>query len=377
MNDKEIARVAAAIELAIWRIQMLRYTHCLQQLSVFVSRLNGVANSSKRLGIALSHHWLAAAEHCCTGIAKRLNEFPALMSAIRSLLERRRKRPPSFSAIIEELKAAETEFGDLTFDREEQALCVVTEPIVLEDVYLGPFHILLILERLGRPHYGNPCRLVAVDPNPAAGDETVTHPHVSNETLCEGDGTVAIRAALEEGRICDFFCIVRSILTTYNDQSAHVSLSDWDGVPCHECGYVMDGESSYYCDSCGDAVCDQCSVVCTNCGEIVCSGCSSMCEVCGASLCTTCAKGKCIACESICCESCLDNGLCPTCREERECEDEEENQSHEKNETTEKHESETAATGPELAARQTHPPGTCSAVQSHGMGEAPALPGQG
>jgi len=75
-----------------------------------------------------------------------------------------------------------------------------------------------------------------------------------NDVVCEGDGAAAIKAALEEGRLCDFFSMVGSILNTYNPDNPYVALSDWDGVACYECGYVMDYESSYYCTYCDNAV---------------------------------------------------------------------------------------------------------------------------
>ncbi len=43
---------------------------------------------------------------------------------------------------------------------------------------------------------------------------------------------IRIRTALEQGRLCDFFSLVRSILNTYSPDSPYVSLYDWCGVAC-------------------------------------------------------------------------------------------------------------------------------------------------
>ncbi len=61
-------------------------------------------------------------------------------------------------------------------------------------------------------------------------------PHVSDETLCEGDGRRAIHAALAAGRLYDFFTIVDRLLNTYASGRAYVDLDNWFGTPCHDCG---------------------------------------------------------------------------------------------------------------------------------------------
>lgn len=277
--------------------------------------------------------------------------------------------------ILDELKAVQEEFDDVAFNAEEGALCAVTEPITLEDVYLGPFRIALYVDKLQEMHSKIPYYVIAVEPHPAAKDEAITHPHVSNEILCEGDGAAAIRAALEEGRLCDFFVMVRGILTTYNPDSPYISLADWDGTPCYDCGYVMDGESVYYCSHCDAAVCDECSRVCTDCGEIVCGNCASRCEICDRSLCPKCAKTKCSECESICCEACITDGLCPDCQKEMEKEDEEQ-QTETMDETPDTDGSETTVVGGRLAGPRVCADGQGPAVQPDGVGQAPVLPGQ-
>ena len=303
-------------------------------MSLFTGSLHEIAHGSRKMALALTREWFAACEECCKSIARHLSQIPYSVSKLESLMDRRQKEVPNLSGVVEELKAVQDEFDDVAFNAEERALCVVTEPITLEDIYLGRFRILLDLDRLGELYQKVPYYIVAIEPHPAANDEAITHPHVSNEVLCEGDGGAAIRAALEEGRLSDFFSMVRSILTTYNPDSPYVPLADWDGVACYDCGYVMDSESSYSCSYCGNAVCDNCSRVCANCGEIVCGECVSHCEVCDRSLCPECAKTKCSECESVCCESCISDGLCPECKEQKENEDEEQSETTDENPDT-------------------------------------------
>jgi hypothetical protein len=334
MNDKELLHVADRVREALLQLQKSRYLECTRQLNLFAFRLQDVSRDAKKLGLAITHGWFAASEQCCSSIDRHLDEIPYAISKLQGLLDRRQKAVPTLSVMVEELQALQAEFDDVAFNGEEHALCVVTEPITLEDVYLGRFRILLDLDKLGELYQRTAYYIVAIEPHPAAKDEAITHPHVSNEVLCEGDGGAAIRAALEEGRLCDFFAMVHSILTTYNPDSPYVSLSDWDGVACYDCGYVMDSESTYYCTHCDAAVCDQCSRVCAECGEIVCGECVSRCEVCDKTLCPRCAENNCSECESVCCESCLSDGLCPTCKEERDNDEEQQNEATNENTDT-------------------------------------------
>jgi hypothetical protein len=311
-----------------------RYKEQLRQLSLFVSHVQEVAFESRRFGLAISRNWYAAADRCTTSVLRSLYAIPHSMSHIESILERRPPRLLQPSILFEELKSAQEEFEGIAYDSEANVLSVTTEPITLEDVDLGPFRIALPLDKLQEIYQRAPYYIVAIEPNPAAKDECVTHPHVSNETLCEGEGAGAIRAALEEGRLCDFFCMVRSILQTYNADSPYVALSDWDGTACADCGYVMDSESVAYCSYCTDPVCDDCSRVCAECGEIVCHECASRCEVCDKPLCPNCAKTKCSECEALCCESCIHEGLCPHCEEEMENQEDEEQPNEDEPQTT-------------------------------------------
>jgi hypothetical protein len=326
MNDKELVRVAGDIRDSLLLFQKARYAECIRQLGLFTSTIHTIVHQSGRLGRALSRDWLAAAEECCADVARHLSEIPYTVSRLERLLSKRQRGIPSLSDLVQEIRAAGAEFGGIEFDAEENSLSVITEPITLEEVYLGPFQIALSLGRLHQMQHFVPYHVLALEPHPSAKDEAITHPHVSNDGLCEGDGAAAIRAAVEEGRLSDFFSMVRSILQTYNRDSPYVPLADWDGTPCYDCGYVMDSENVYYCSRCDNPICDDCSRVCTTCGEIVCSNCAGVCSVCDRTLCPRCAKTQCEDCESTCCESCLTDGLCPDCKEERENEDEDEEQ---------------------------------------------------
>jgi len=318
MEDiKNLIRMADKIQEALIRLKHGRYLELMRQLTIFAGQLQELTTQSRKMGASLANGWFSAAERCCKGVSTQLNDIPHSVSRIRQLTDAPQKEIPKLSSLVDELNQVQEEFGSLELDNAESTISVITEPITLDDVYLGPFRIQLELKKFSELYQNSPYCVIALSPNPAATDETVTHPHVSNEKLCEGDGCVTIRTALEQGRLCDFFTMVRSILNTYNPDSPYVSLDDWSGEPCYDCGYVASRDDTYYCYSCEHDFCSQCSTYCRFCEETVCLGCSAECPHCEEMVCQKCIR-RCTECEELCCKSCLEENVCPNCKEEME-----------------------------------------------------------
>ena len=318
---KSLVRTANRIQEGLMKLKNSRYLELMKRLISFAGQFQELSAESRKMGASLARGWFSAAEQCCSRTSKLLNDTSYSISQIQQLTEGPQKKTPKLSLLVEELDQVREEFGSIDFDKAENTLSVVTDPIALEDVALGPFRIRLELDKFSELFKDRPYRVIALNPNPPATDEEVTHPHVSGERLCEGDGCVAIRSALEQGRLSDFFTLVRSILNTYNPDSPYVSLDDWDGESCYDCGYVMSREDTYYCYYCEHDYCSQCSTYCHQCEETACLGCSSQCPHCEELVCKNCIS-KCTECEELCCESCLEDGLCPNCKEETEKENE-------------------------------------------------------
>ncbi|MFH1265222.1 MAG: hypothetical protein ABIK89_05800, partial [Planctomycetota bacterium] len=129
---------------------------------------------------------------------------------------------PTQGELFQDLVALEDEFDEIRWDR-KGTLSVITEPIVLDGTDLGRFEIALDVDWDPRRTWGS-YEVIALDPYPAASNSDTTHPHVQANQLCEGEGRSAIRRALREGRLLDFFVLVRQILQTYNGANAYVSL---------------------------------------------------------------------------------------------------------------------------------------------------------
>ena len=268
--------------------------------------------------------WHLAANQLLKDLSYAIPSIQHELSTIAERVPRRTAvdRRATMHDIYQDLVALRQEFEQLDYDRKGRQLSVVTEPILLAGVYLGPFEIRL---KWAQPTRGElpVYRVIAQDPHPAEGRENVTHPHVMDEILCEGDGRHAVRQALAQGRLLDFFMLIAGILRTYNPESPFVEVALWYGGNCSDCGVGVDEDHSYACAKCGDTVCSECERLCCGCDDGCCSGCIGSCAACEDNYCRRCLQ-PCNGCSGSICSGCLDdNERCPNCHEKESREDEE------------------------------------------------------
>ena len=188
--------------------------------------------------------WQLAAAELRDDLRYAILSLQSELSALADALDRSPRHTPETKLhdLYQDLVALDEQFAGVDFDRRARSLAVTTEPIELEGLLLGPFTIRLDWGRLT----SETCyRVIADEPNPASSREEVTHPHVLAEVLCEGDGRSAIRQALAQGRLLDFFTLVAGVLRTYNDESPFVAIDVWQGRPCADCGYLESDEELY------------------------------------------------------------------------------------------------------------------------------------
>lgn len=272
-------------------------------------------NLQRKLEMARSRRWNGAEgrlrQRLETTLRCLLTEIDRQSQVLTAAATRPAVAP--VSEIVRDLAALDGEFDGFRIDLRERTVTVETEPIVLEDVNLGRFRIRLEWSRCDNlPDYS----VLAVDPRYLDGDDAVTHPHVENGYLCEGDGKAAIRVALESGRLFDFFVLVRQILQTYNASSAYVTLSEWDGGSCSDCGGSVSDDEALHCQNCESLLCGECCRGCGTCGEGCCYGCLFRCGDCEQQICRACLN-RCPVCRGDYCAECIDAeepGRCRACR---------------------------------------------------------------
>lgn len=242
----------------------------------------------ERLRYTERQAWRAASQALLLDADYTLGRLQRELGALRQHLASRTspQRVSSADEIAADLIALEDEFECVELDLKKLSVTVLTAPITLEDVDLGPFRIVLPWEQIG----SNPAYSVfAEETNCPDERPDVTHPHVQENSLCEGDGSAAITAALSAGRLLDFFVLIRQILGTYNPQSAHVLLADWQATSsCSGCGASSSDDDCSSCERCDDRFCTDCIWSCSTCGSCVCSHCSDSCAHCDERFCKRC-----------------------------------------------------------------------------------------
>ena len=331
MNDAKIMMKMANLVLS--QISELGRETLLQnefRLKTFCEKLERILKDAHLYESAVQRNWQAAAKKVQTRTCRNIGDLNYEIQTLKSTLDQKAGELPMVSDVLAEFMQLEDEYGQLRYNWKEKTLSVTTDPIVLDDVALGSFEIKLFLDRISRLGKDSPYRIIALEPNPAGSNDEVTHPHVSNELLCEGDGHLLIRKALEQGRLCDFFSLVIGILNTYNPDSPYVALSDWDGYSCYDCGYTMSRDDSYFCEQCENDFCSQCSTYCQICDTTVCLGCSYECPACQKPVCKHCVT-TCPECEEKLCSDCMaEKEICNQCEQERK---ENENEDEQTNST--------------------------------------------
>ncbi len=353
-------------------------SRCRSVPALHVSECSWATIERFRQGIALASRrgWHDAARRLGEQMADAMHRLQLALEVARQTIESHTgsRKIPSPSEIYRDLSALEEEFDVVEIDLSAHEIVVTTACIVLDDIDLGAFSIRLDWRRLDN---SSPYRVVARDPNPASRNEGVTHPHVQDETLCEGDGRAAIQAALAQGRLYDFFLLVSQVLHTYARGAAYVELDLWNGISCTDCGTTMDPDDSYSCQRCGSELCEDCRQICAGCEEAHCAGCLSLCPGCDMDFCRGCLD-VCDGCHKRFCNNCLEDGLCPNCQaeqseEEEENKDDEHDQSDER--LSERLDERTGVTAPSASAGQTNSNSPVenepdTAVEPHRLGEA-------
>ena len=118
------------------------------------------------------------------------------------------RQQPQAAEIAHALRLAidveRSHFEEVSVDLKDKTITVQTACIELDYVDFGPFNIVLHWERIGQ---GRAFDVIAKEPNRSQVNDRVTHPHVREDELCEGEGTTAIHAALASGRLLDFFVL--------------------------------------------------------------------------------------------------------------------------------------------------------------------------
>jgi hypothetical protein len=319
---KTHVRIAGKIREQLQQLQRRRIGEVHQQAGILLGQADRIRIGRQKLVTCLLRGWPAAARITVRNIKAALLDIPHHVDCVQRAIETNARQIPTLREIVEEIIQLEDEFSEVDYSLKNRTLSAVTEVIELDGLHLGPFEIRLHIDRIASENPQSSFDVIAQDSHPASTNHSVTHPHVSDEQMCCGDALLPIKSAVEGGRLSDLFCLIRSVLETYNSGSPYISLDNWYGRSCHDCGYVVAEDDTFWCSSCDHDFCDECASCCSGCSETTCGGCLKECIVCEDRYCTACIT-TCPDCGETICSSCLEDMQCP-CIEEREQENEDE-----------------------------------------------------
>jgi hypothetical protein len=325
LTQRQILRLARMIIEELAKRQTAQHRHIAGHIDQVIEQVRRLSSLRRQLAMAADRGWNAATGKIIEDLRDCIRDIPYHSAEADRAIDDVKPQEVALGDVVAELRQCQNEFDGLQYTPDGTCLSITTDSIELEDVYLGEFQIALDISRLSQVRHDATYRIIALDPHPASSNSDVTHPHVSGEHMCEGDAAAAIGAALASGRVFDFFSLVKGVLTTYNSSSPYVSLSDWDGVSCHECGYTTSQDNLHYCESCDNDLCDECMSYCRQCDDSVCRSCLEECGACGEQICSSC-KTKCPDCGRVICKSCLEQQECP-CIEERKEQEQDDSES--------------------------------------------------
>ena len=315
--DRTTQRVAEHVHQQLAQLHEVQQRQLVAQTRDSSRMLSRLPALSRKLEKATARRWDGAAHRLREQLQRAQREAEAELGALDRALQWPGHQRPTRRTLIEALQQIEDEFGGWRYDRRDAALCCTTEPIELEGIALGRFELRLRIDELPALPRQPPYDVIALEPHPAASSPQVTHPHVADERLCEGEATPAIRSALGDGRLCEFFLLIRSVLTHYNAGSPYVPLEQWTGEPCAECGDVLDAEERGYCDRCDVLLCRECGECCAGCRHLYCPGCLLRCAHCDELICSDCVV-RCVACGRHGCTECLsEDEPCTDCLDQQ------------------------------------------------------------
>ena len=310
-NHKQNLRLASAIHDELARQE------CEEPASIPDETWQHCQSLRRRIILANRQGWVASSQRLHRDLTESLQRLRSDLNRIvdaQAHVDTLRLNP-TLKTIYRDLISLHDEFDEVSWNKPSKTLSVTTDPITLHDIYFGAFTICL---DWGSYHGAQGMRyeIIAIDPHPAASNESIAHPHVQDGSLCAGDGCAAIRQALQDGRLLDFFLIVRNILNTYNASSPYVALDAWFGIECVDCGTIVSEDYRWTCEKCDSNVCGECYYRCESCECVFCSTCTSSCRFCDQTCCESCLV-RCAKCREMVCLGCLeDDERCSNCHEE-------------------------------------------------------------
>jgi len=219
-------------------------------------------------------------------------------------------RLPSIKFLMDEIYALYKTYPRSSITEDGEHISVVIGPFSIDNINFGEFKINIESKVVGAM-FAQPT-VEALTPNYPEGQSTNSHPHVSMDEICLGNGGGVFSNACFEGRLLDAIEIVSSVLSTLGGDP-YIQMEAWTGKQCMPCGRYCEKDYEFSeCEGCGSKMCERCLKKCCEYSKALCYNCKPRkfeCYRCGEIMCPDCV-GVCEMCERKFCMSCIGNHLC-------------------------------------------------------------------
>ena len=99
-----------------------QYGEILNKTVKLQEKLQEVTIETRNIQKSLDHRWLAAARRCRMRLERALIDLPYLISNAQQFIARPVNKVPTFRDLMAEFQQLEEEFGDVTFDMDNQSI---------------------------------------------------------------------------------------------------------------------------------------------------------------------------------------------------------------------------------------------------------------
>ena len=187
-NHKNIMKLINLFLEVLGELKMARLQKIQANMEDFSQKCSDATKNSHMFYAAIERGWFGSAEKVRARVERNMSDFSYHFQRFKDFVSSDETKLPKPSDIFAELSQIDDELGEYQFDLKERTISVLTDPISMDGIPFGSFEIKLFLNELSKVYTESPYKVIALEPNPAGGDSNVTHPHVSSERLCEGDG---------------------------------------------------------------------------------------------------------------------------------------------------------------------------------------------
>ena len=160
---------------ALCKLRKAKFQNLKVKFEEFSCKCSEAAKDSRIFYAAIDKGWFGAAEKIKTRVNRNLNDFSYKLQQFKNMADSDETKLPKLAVIFADLMQIEDEFGELNFDLKAKTVSVITDPITLDDISFGSFEIRLFIDQMTKLYSESPYKIIALEPNPAATDENVTH----------------------------------------------------------------------------------------------------------------------------------------------------------------------------------------------------------